>query len=121
MKFKIFFKNGDEGTIEIKNVNPQTYEMDVVEVKRKNKTIAKNCDGEIFYRGDIQNFDRKTGLKFGHRSYVTLDDKYYEDLKKTGDYRNPGEARCVSYVKFDSIGAIDITKNHKLLKSIYGE
>ena len=118
--FKIFFKNGDAGTITIENVKRHAmHEMKVIEVKRKNKVIAENCDGETFYVGSIFA-DRKTGLKFGKKSHVTLDDQYYEDLKKTGNYMNPGEIRATGSWKFEEIGRIDITKNHKLLDYPYG-
>jgi len=119
--FKIFYKNGDEGTIKIDNVKKDNVcKMNVIEVKRKNKVIAENCDGETFYVGSIFA-NRKIGLKFGTKTHVILDDQYYEDLKKTGDYMNPGELRATGSWKFEEIGRIDITKNHKLLDYLYGE
>lgn len=119
--FKIFFKNGDEGTIKIDNVEKNNiYKMSVIEVKRKNKVIAENCDGETFFVGSIFA-NRKTGLKFGKKAHVILDDKYYEDLKKAGNYMNPGEVRATGSWKFEEIGRIDITKNYKLLDYLYGE
>lgn len=113
--FKIFFKNGDEGTIKIENVKENNiYEMNIIEVKRGNHIIASNCVGETFYVGSFYN-NLKIGLKFGKKTHIILDEEYYENLKKTGNYMNPGELRATGYNKFEEIGRIDITKNYKLL------